>query len=510
MSAAKVRRTPYGVQIIINGTLTFEEALYALEKSLEMYAVPIGQAALNLGWRDVDLKGMQRIEDLFKKTGVRLLGVISTSLTTNRAASKLGYTVVIGRVGISEYRDPAKDKHSAESENAGAAEDSGSEKEANSEAGVSAEKKEEALWTKSVEIELPADWRSHIAKNKPSQKAANVKAPSVRADIPQDKSSAPLDKAEKAPDKAGRLSHKAEKLPKMNKPSAEASKRRLPPNHDTDIDELTKVYAGILKSGKGKILLLVSGKGGVGTTCCTACLGAALAAGKKSVLLIDGNGEYGHLHKILDLEPADNRILNSDDIAELAGAELFRDRRFDSFYCLPNSSLAELIRNSSGKWFRLLVLCSDVFDFTLIDMPSLNCVKNLKDIIVAHRLIAVVNADILSVSAVDRFISLFEEDEQQKIGILINRFDSSMAKRGNCLSTEVVREMLDAEIVSVIPYDESVAAYVNQVKPFNVAGKGKAAEAFRRLADKIIDPQKEEEASVNWLQKIGLFWGGKK
>lgn len=478
-----MRRTPYGVQIIINGALSFEEALYALEKSLEMYAAPIGQAALNLGWREVDINGMQRIVEIFKKTGVRLLGVISTSLTTNRAAAKLGYTVVIGRVGLSEYQDSSKNKESAgpEKDEAKAAE---SKKEAEA-----AEKSENgSMWTKSVEIELPEDWRSHIVKAKPSQRPA-----------------APPAMVEKLPDDQAK--------PAENKAlSVQAAQRPLPAGSAAETKPAEESARPLLP-GKGTVMLLISGKGGVGTTSCTGCLGEALAAEGKSVLLIDGNGEDGHLHRILELCPADTSGMDSAvcELAGLTGSEFFSDRRFKTLFCLPLGSLSELFRSSAEKWRRLLEVCRFGFDYTLVDMPPLKNLKHSEAAAAADRLTLVVNADILSVSAADRIISLFEGTDQQKINVLISRFDSGMAKRGSCLSEEAVREILDAEIVSVIPDDESVAAAVNLGKPFDIGGKGRAAEAWRRLAERIIDPQKkEEEASVSWLQKIGLVWGGKK
>lgn len=479
-----MRRTPYGVQIIINGTLNLEEALYALEKSLEMYAAPIGQAALNLGWREVDINGMQRIVEIFNKTGVRLLGVISTSLTTNRAAAKLGYTVVIGRVGLSEYQDSSKNIDAAGPEKGGA-----KAAETKKEAEAAEESENGSLWTKSVEIELPENWRSHIVKDKPAQRPA-----------------APPAMVERLPDDEAKPAEK-------KAPSVRAAERPLPPNPAEETKPAEEESALPLQPGKGTVMLLISGKGGVGTTSCTGCLGAALAAEGKSVLLIDGNGGDGHLHRILELCPADTADMDSDvcELAGLTGSEFFSDRRFKKLFCLPLGSLTDLFRSSAEKWRRPLEVCKRGFDYTLVDMPPLKYLKHFEAAAAADRLTLVVNADILSVSAADRIISLFEGTDQRKINVLINRFDSGMAKRGSCLSEEAVREILDAEIVSIIPDDESVSAAVNLGKPFDIEGKGKAAEAWRRLAERIIDPQKkEEEASVSWLQKIGLVWGGKK
>lgn len=479
-----MRRTPYGVQIIINGTLNLEEALYALEKSLEMYAAPIGQAALNLGWREVDINGMQRIVEIFNKTGVRLLGVISTSLTTNRAAAKLGYTVVIGRVGLSEYQDSSKSIDAAGPEKGRAkAAETKKEAEAAEESGNG------SLWTKSVEIELPENWRSHIVKDKSAQRPA-----------------APPAMVERLPDDEAKPAEK-------KAPSVRAAERPLPPKPAEETKPAEEGPALPLQPGKGTVILLISGKGGVGTTSCTGCLGAALAAEGKSVLLIDGNGGDGHLHRILELCPADTADMDSGvcELAGLTGSEFFSDRRFKKLFCLPLGSLTELFRSSAEKWRRLPEVCKRGFDYTLVDMPPLRYLKHFEAAAAADRLTLVVNADILSVSAADRIISLFEGTDQRKINVLINRFDSGMAKRGSCLSEEAVREILDAEIVSVIPDDESVSAAVNLGKPFDIEGKGKAAEAWRRLAERIIDPQKKEaEASVSWLQKIGLIWGGKK
>lgn len=256
----------------------------------------------------------------------------------------------------------------------------------------------------------------------------------------------------------------------------------------------------------GEVLVITSGKGGVGKTTATANIGTGLAMRGHKVVLVDTDIGLRNLDVIMGLE---NRIVY--DIVDVVQGNcrlkqaLIKDKRFEHMHLLPAAQTKDKTAVSEEQMRKL---CADLkadFDYVVIDCPA-GIEQGFKNAIAgADRAIVVTTPEVSAVRDADRIVGLLEAAELRDPKLILNRIRPQMVKNGDMMSIEDVIEILAVDLLGVVPDDEGIVVSSNRGEPAVIEGKTKAGVAFRNIAGRIAGeeiPLMDLEPNVNWLDKI--------
>jgi septum site-determining protein MinD len=235
-----------------------------------------------------------------------------------------------------------------------------------------------------------------------------------------------------------------------------------------------------------RIIVITSGKGGVGKTTTTANLAVALANEGYRVVAIDGDVGLRNLDVIMGLE---NRIVYTlEDVIEgtcRLNQAMIRDKRTENLYMIPT---AQSRTKDAVSAEQMLDICGQLrkeFDFVLIDSPAGIEAGFRNAAAGADEALVVTTPEVSAVRDADRIIGLLESMEKAPISLIINRIKPDMVKRGDMLSTEDVLDILAVDLIGVVPDDESVVTSSNKGEPLTFSNSSRATKAFLNIAKRI-------------------------
>lgn len=251
-----------------------------------------------------------------------------------------------------------------------------------------------------------------------------------------------------------------------------------------------------------EVIVITSGKGGVGKTTTTANVGTGLAKEGKKVVLIDTDIGLRNLDVVMGLE---NRIVyNLVDVIEgncRIKQALIKDKRYPNLYLLPSAQTRDKSAVNPEQMAKLTNELKEEFDYILLDCPA-GIEQGFKNAIAgADRAIVVTTPEVSAVRDADRIIGLLEANEIGKTELIVNRLRADMVKRGDMMSSEDVIEILAVDLLGVVPDDESIVISTNQGEPL-VGNKSLAGQAYENICHRILG---EEVPFLNLLQKNGFF-----
>ena len=248
------------------------------------------------------------------------------------------------------------------------------------------------------------------------------------------------------------------------------------------------------------VVVVTSGKGGVGKTTSTAALGAALALAGQNTVVVDFDVGLRNLDLVMG---AERRVVFDlinvvQGVAKLSQA-LIRDKRVDKLWLLPASQTRDKDALTEQGVATVISELRTRFDWILCDSPA--GIERGAILAMRHADAAVVvtNPEVSSVRDSDRIIGMLDsKTEKAEKGeciakhILVTRFDASRAARGEMLSIADVLEILSLSLLGIIPEDKEVLRASNLGTPIvlsNPAGAAARAymDAARRLMGKQID-----------------------
>ncbi len=234
-----------------------------------------------------------------------------------------------------------------------------------------------------------------------------------------------------------------------------------------------------------EVIVVTSGKGGVGKTTATANIGTGLAKLNKKVVMIDTDIGLRNLDVVMGLE---NRIVyNLVDVIEgncRRKQALIKDKRYPNLYLLPSAQTRDKTAVTPEQMKKLTDDLREYFDYILLDCPA-GIEQGFKNAIAgADRAIVVTTPEVSAIRDADRIIGLLEANDIKKIELLINRLRMDMIRRGDMMSVDDVVEILAANLVGAVPDDESVVISTNQGEP--LAGDDtRAGQAFLNICRRI-------------------------
>ena len=223
-----------------------------------------------------------------------------------------------------------------------------------------------------------------------------------------------------------------------------------------------------------EVIVITSGKGGVGKTTTSANVGTGLAVLGKRVVLVDTDIGLRNLDVVMGLE---NRIVyNLVDVVEgncRMKQALIRDKRYPSLYLLPAAQTRDKSSVNPEQMVKLTEDLKEEFDYILLDCPAGIEQGFYNAIAGAGRALVVTTPEVSAIRDADRIIGLLEHAGITEIGLVVNRIRADMVRRGDMMSLEDVRDILAVDILGAIPDDENIVVSTNQGEP--LVGIGSAA-----------------------------------
>ena len=212
-----------------------------------------------------------------------------------------------------------------------------------------------------------------------------------------------------------------------------------------------------------EVIVITSGKGGVGKTTTTANIGTGLAQLNKKVVLIDTDIGLRNLDVVMGLE---NRIVyNLVDVVEnncRIKQALIKDKRHPELCLLPSAQTKDKSAVSPEQMIKLTDDLREQFDYILLDCPA-GIEQGFKNAVAgADRALVVTTPEVSAIRDADRIIGLLEQNHMKKLNLIINRIRMGMVKRGEMMSVEDVTEILPIDLIGAIPDDEQVVIGTNQ------------------------------------------------
>ena len=248
-----------------------------------------------------------------------------------------------------------------------------------------------------------------------------------------------------------------------------------------------------------KVIVVTSGKGGVGKTTSTAALGAALAQRGEKTVVIDFDVGLRNLDLVMGAE----RRVVYDLVNVIQGdaklpQALIRDKRVETLFLLPASQTRDKDALTSEGVEIVMETLKRHFDWIICDSPA--GIERGATLAMRHADAAVIvtNPEVSSVRDSDRIIGLLdsktlkaENGERMEKHLLLTRYDPVRAARGDMLKVDDVLEILSIPLLGIIPESMEVLRASNLGTPVTLADKTSAPalayeQAARRLAGEVI------------------------
>lgn len=241
-----------------------------------------------------------------------------------------------------------------------------------------------------------------------------------------------------------------------------------------------------------RIIVITSGKGGVGKTTVTANLGMSLAKIGKQVALIDADFGLRNLDLLLGLE---NRVVYTA-IEVIAGEckleqALVRDKRMQGLVLLPAAQTRTKDVITPEQMKNLINEVAKYYEYILVDSPAGIEMGFKNAIAAAQEAIIVTTPEITAVRDADRVVGLLEAQNIKKINLIVNRIRPAMVQANDMMSVQDVQEILAIPLMGIIPDDEKVIVSTNKGEPLvlaeniSIPGTAFANIAKRLLGEKV-------------------------
>ena len=251
-----------------------------------------------------------------------------------------------------------------------------------------------------------------------------------------------------------------------------------------------------------EVIVVTSGKGGVGKTTTSANVGTGLDKLNKKVILIDTDIGLRNLDVVMGLE---NRIVyNLVDVVEgncRIKQALIKDKRYANLYLLPSAQTRDKTSVTPEQMKKLIDELKEEFDYIILDCPA-GIEQGFKNAIAgADRALVVTTPEVSAIRDADRIIGLLEANEIKRTDLIVNRIRMDMVKKGDMMSIEDVVDILSINLIGAVPDDENIVISTNQGEPL-VGSDTLAGKAYMNICRRIIG---EDVPLLDLNGKTGFF-----
>ena len=258
-----------------------------------------------------------------------------------------------------------------------------------------------------------------------------------------------------------------------------------------------------------EVIVITSGKGGVGKTTACANIGSGLALLGSKVVLIDTDIGLRNLDVVMGLE---NRIIyNLVDVIEgncRIKQALIKDRRSEGLYLMPSAQTRDKSAVTPEQMKKLTDTLKDGFDFILLDCPA-GIEQGFRNAIAgADRAVVVTTPEVSAIRDADRVIGLLDGAGITRKDLLVNRIRPELVRRGDMMTLEDIHEILAIPMIGAITDTEEIVIAGNSGEP--VAGQDcPTGQAFmdvcRRLMGETIPVGMPETKKGMWKRFRSMF-----
>lgn len=235
-----------------------------------------------------------------------------------------------------------------------------------------------------------------------------------------------------------------------------------------------------------EIIVITSGKGGVGKTTTTANIGVGLAMRGNRVALIDTDTGLRNLDLLLGLE---NRIMY--DLVDVTSGRvnyhkaLVRHKKYETLYLLPTSQVKD---KTAVNPEQLIELCNEMkkdFNFIIIDCPA-GLEQGFKTAIApADYAIVVTTPEVSAVRDADKIIGELGRADKNNVKLIINRIRQQMVENGDMMDMDDINEILSIDCIGQVPDDEMVVMATNRGEPVITMKDSFAGKAYKNIVGRI-------------------------
>lgn len=253
----------------------------------------------------------------------------------------------------------------------------------------------------------------------------------------------------------------------------------------------------------GEVIVVTSGKGGVGKTTTTANVGTGLAMMNKKVVLVDTDIGLRNLDLVLGLE---NRIVYTlvDVVEENCRLKqaLIKDKRFDNLYLLPCAQTREKTAVTPEQMRALTDELRKEFDYVLLDCPA-GIEQGFKNAIAGvDRALVVTTPEVSAIRDADRIIGLLEANGISNNSLIVNRIRMDLVKKGEMMSIDDVVDVLAIKLIGAVPDDENIVIATNQGEPLVGREDTPAGRAYANISRRVLG----EEVPLMNMDESNSFW----
>ncbi|MBD8754710.1 septum site-determining protein MinD [Pseudomonas coleopterorum] len=249
-----------------------------------------------------------------------------------------------------------------------------------------------------------------------------------------------------------------------------------------------------------KILVVTSGKGGVGKTTTSAAIGTGLALRGHKTVIIDFDVGLRNLDLIMGCE---RRVVY--DFVNVVNGEatlqqaLIKDKRVENLFILAASQTRDKDALTKEGVEKIINELSKTHDYILCDSPAGIEKGAHLAMYFADEAIVVTNPEVSSVRDSDRMLGLLASKSRRaehgedpiKEHLLITRYSPSRVEKGEMLGVVDVEEILSVSLLGVIPESEAVLKASNSGTPVIFDDQSDAGQAYSDAVDRLLGKQKE-------------------
>ncbi|MDJ0897675.1 MAG: septum site-determining protein MinD [Xenococcus sp. MO_188.B8] len=263
-----------------------------------------------------------------------------------------------------------------------------------------------------------------------------------------------------------------------------------------------------------RIIVVTSGKGGVGKTTVSSNLGAALAKLNNKVALVDADFGLRNLDLLLGLE--ERVVYTAIDVlageCRLAQA-LVKHKSLNGLVLLPAAQNRNKESVSPDQMKKIIDALAKGYDYIIVDSPAGIELGFRNAIVAAKEALIVTTPEVAAVRDADRVIGLLEAEGVSNINLIVNRVKPKMVQDNKMMSVEDVLELLGVPLIGVVPDDEKVIVATNKGEPL-VIGEGDSIPAMtfhniaRRLGGEKVPFIDLMNLNENLLSRLRRIFGG--
>ena len=255
----------------------------------------------------------------------------------------------------------------------------------------------------------------------------------------------------------------------------------------------------------GRVIVLTSGKGGVGKSTSTANLGTALAMLSKKVVVVDADVGLRNLDVIMGLE---SRVVytSMDVIDGTCSIEkaLVKDRRVKALNLLAASQKNNKTDILPEQMKKICKELKEDFDYVLIDSPA-GIEQGFQNAAIgAEEALIVTTPEISAVRDADRIIGLLQNMHIDEMKLVINRLSPQMVKAGDMMNHQDIIDILSIDLIGIVPEDSEIIASTNRGLPLVYNHTSFAGQAYNRIAQRLEgdDVPIPEFKQENWFGQL--------